>query len=129
MTDQIGNSFSVGNWLENLRPCKRHWYGPRASRTGSFRCRFFAIKEKVDGKLYNVVKESAEKIALSSDTTREHGKWGRVILKASGIRPAPGHDTLLAKMMTGDFADAVASGLNLTTNTISCRSRRCGPPD
>ena len=96
MTDQIGNSFSVGNWLEN-----------------------FDLKEKVGGKLYDIVKESVEKIALSSDATREHGKWGRLILKASGIRPLPGHDTLIAKMMTGDFSDAVAGGLNLTTNTIT----------
>ena len=96
MTDQIGNSFSVGNWLEN-----------------------FDLKAKVGGKLYDVVKEYVEKIALSSDATREHGKWGRIILKASGIRPVPGHDTLIAKMMTGDFSDAVAAGLNLTTNTMT----------
>ena len=96
MTDQIGNSFSVGNWLQN-----------------------FDLKEKVGSKLYDIVKESVEKIALSSDATREHGKWGRLILKASGIRPLPGHDTLIAKMMTGDFSDAVAGGLNLTTNTIT----------
>ena len=96
MADQIGNSFSVGNWLDN-----------------------FDLREKVGGKLYDIVKEYVEKIALSFNVTREHGKWGRVILKASGIRPLPGHDTLIAKMMTGDFSDAVAGGLNLSTNTIT----------
>ena len=96
---QIESSFSVGNWLENLD-----------------------LKEKVDDTLYEIIKEYVEKIALSFDATQEHAQWGRVILKASGIGAGLRNDMVISKMMAGDFSDAVASGLNFTTNTISRES-------
>ncbi len=92
---QIEDSFSVGKWLENLD-----------------------LKDKIGDKLYDIVKEYVEEIALSFAVTREHGKWGRIVLKASGLCPVSNHDILIARMLGGDFSDAVASGLHLTTNTI-----------
>ena len=95
IVSQIENSFCVAKWLEN-----------------------FDLKQKIGDELYDFIKEKVEKIVLSFEVTREHGKWGRLILKASDLLPVPGHNILIARMLNGDFSDAVASGLHLTTNTI-----------
>lgn len=93
---QIEDSFCAGRWLENLD-----------------------LKTKVGDQLYNIIRENVEKIACTISVTSEHDNWGRIIFQVSGIRPNPDHDILCAKMMSGDFSDAVASGLHLSTNIIN----------
>ena len=99
IVEQVENSFKDGSWLENL-----------------------GLKEKVGDKIYKLIKKNVEKIALSFQANREHCEAGRIILKASKIGRNALHNEIIAKMMEGDFADAVASGISLTTNVIQRES-------